>query len=64
MSFSIPIKNLYEFPEQKPFYLGEDSQIEQQPKEIKIQLKEHQRTSYCQMKSLEHKDGFYFINSK
>jgi len=63
MSFRIPIKNFYKFPQKQPFYLGEESQSEDQPDEIKIQLKEHQKTSYCQIKSLEHGDGFYFINS-
>jgi hypothetical protein len=62
MSFRFPIKNLYVLPDNYPFYIGEDSNKEEQPKEIKIQLKDHQLTSYNHIKSLEDNDGFYFIN--
>ena len=36
MSFRIPIKNFYKFPQKQPFYLGEESQSEDQPDEIKF----------------------------
>lgn len=63
MSFRFPIKNLYVLPNNSPYYLGEDSIKEEQPKQIKIQLKDHQLTSYCQIRSLENKDGFYYIKN-
>jgi len=69
MEFIVKIPNIYAIPNKTYgyndlIYLNEESTKSEQPEDLKIILKEHQKTSLNMIRHLEKKESFYFVKRK
>ena len=69
MEFIVKIPSIYAIPEKDYRYkdlifLNHESNMALQPKDLKITLKDHQKTSLNMIHHLEKNSGFYFVKRK